>query len=67
MAIAFFIYGIIGNLLGEKFVWGTDIIGLILAILSLGALASICVIILAPAILRAGYETIKPMLVGFFF
>ncbi|NMM65248.1 hypothetical protein HBE96_21935 [Clostridium sp. P21] len=64
MVIAFWIYGIIGNLFGEKFVWGTGILGFILEVVSLGRLASVIVIIMAPAILRAGYKTLEPILQG---
>lgn len=56
MYILFFGFGIIGNLFGEKFVWGMAILGIVLAAITLGGAATISVVLCAPGILRAGYN-----------
>lgn len=56
MYILVFGFGIIGNLFGEKFVWGMAILGIVLAAITSGGSATISVILCAPGIFRAAYN-----------
>ena len=56
MVILFLWVGILGNLFGEKLVWGLFVLAIILAAITAGGSATISLVLCSPAICRTIYN-----------